>query len=391
MCAALFLVDSDFWCAVPRRKTAWDGAVRRQQQWSQGNRTLNRMDPTRHQRELRGLQSRRSKPTILDVAAAAGVSKSTVSRVIRQDSRVAETTRQAVEQAIRQLGYVPAMSAQLMRAEPAPTIGLLISSIDIPIFAQLNRYLHEGLTELGFHVIQQTVTHSTRESNEAALENLASMPIQGMLVSVGGVESEQHLRFAQRMPLVVVGRPEPTGQLDTVGFDEEAHARLIVDHLIELGHTRIMMQEAPQDRSMGTWMRAEAQKAYAASKGLDFASAITFGMKEQDLIRWVDAVHRDGYTAITGLFDRNAIAVLRATKKLGIDVPGQLSVTGSDGVLEGLDLIGLTTVRKPVETVGRMAARRIVEMIQSDGADSERMRHLVAGELVVGTTTGRVN
>lgn len=349
------------------------------------------MDPIRPPRELHGLQTRRSKPTILDVAAAAGVSKSTVSRVIRQDSRVAKTTRQAVEQAIRQLGYVPAMSAQLMRAKPAPTIGLLISSIDIPIFAQLNRYLHEGLTEHGFHVIQQTVTHSTRESNEAALENLASMPIQGMLVSVGGVESEQHLRFAQRMPLVVVGRPEPTGQLNTVGFDEGAHARLIVDHLVALGHTRIMMQEAPQDRSMGTWMRAEAQKAYAASKGLDFASAITFGMKEHDLIRWVDAVHRDGYTAITGLFDRNAIAVLRAAKKLGIDVPGQLSVTGSDGVLEGLDLIGLTTVRKPVELVGRIAARRIVEMVRSDDAGDECMRHFVAGKLVAGTTTGRAS
>lgn len=334
---------------------------------------------------------RRSRPTIVDVANAAGVSKSTVSRVIQKDPRVADETRQLVEAAITTLGYVPAISAQLMRTAPDPTIGLFISSVDIPIFAQLNRHLHEELTAQGFHVIQQTIVDSTHQSREDAMENLARMPIQGMLVSVGGVESEQHLRFAERLPLVVVGRPEPTGRLNNIGFDEDYHAHLLVDHLAELGHTRIMVQEAPRDRSMGTWVRVQAEKRYARSLGLDVDSAVTYGMGDDELRRWVEDTVDRGFTAISSLFDRKALQVLRVAKEAGIDVPGELSVTGSDGVLDGLDLIGLTTVQKPVEMVGRRAAQRIVEMVQATDGPDTPVRELHRGSLAVRGTTAKVN
>lgn len=335
-------------------------------------------------------KKRRVKPTIIDVATAAGVSKSTVSRVIQKDPRVAEQTREAVQRAIAELGYVPAFSAQLMRAEPAPTIGLFLSSIDIPIFAQLNRHIHEGLTEQGYHVIQQTIVQSSPEKIEDAMENLARMPIQGMVVSVGGAESDQLRRFADRLPLVVMGRPEPTSELNVVGFDETHHARLIIDHLVELGHERIMLQEAPRFRSMGTWARVQAQKEYADSIGLELASENTFGMHGPELQAWVEDTVKRGFTAIGSLFDRKALEVIRAAKNLGLDVPRELSVTGSDGVLDGLDLIGLTTIRKPVEVVGRRSAECIVALVQSPEFPVEPVREQYQGELIAGRTTGPV-
>lgn len=329
------------------------------------------------------------KPTILDVAKVAGVSKSTVSRVIQEDPRVADQTREAVQAAIAELGYVPAFSAQMMRAEPAPTIGLFLSSVEIPLFAQLNRYLHEELAAQGYHVIQNTIVNSSHENREAVMENLARMPIQGMVVSVGGAEPEQLRRFADRLPLVVVGRPDPTRSLNAIGFDEEQHARMLIDHLVALGHERIMMQGAPKDRSMGTWTRAEAQKRYAKSIGLEVCSENVFGMHGTELREWLEKTLDLGFTAITALYDRKALEVLRAANDLGIDVPGDVSVTGSDGVLDGLDLIGLTTIKKPVETVGRRAAKRIVRLVDSPDCISSPLHEYHAGELIVGRTTAR--
>lgn len=330
---------------------------------------------------------KRVKPTIIDVAAAAGVSKSTVSRVLQKDPRVADQTREAVQKAITELGYIPAFSAQLMRSEPAPTIGLFSSSIDIPIFAQLNRYLHEGLTAQGFYVIQQTIVHPSREDTEDVMKNLARMPIQGMVVSVGGADSELLGRFADRLPLVVMGRPEPTGELNAVGFDEAHNARLIIDHLMELGHERIMLQDAPKDRSMGTWSRVQAQKEYAEAKGLHLCCEDTFGMHGSELQAWVERTINRGFTAIVSLFDRKALEVIRAANSLGFNVPEDVSVTGSDGVLDGLDLIGLTTIRKPVDLVGRRSAQSIVALVKSPELPAAPVRELYQGELVVGSTT----
>ena len=330
-----------------------------------------------------------AKPTIVDVAKAAGVSKSTVSRVIQEDTRVADQTRKVVQKAIADLEYVPAFSAQMMRAEPAPTIGLFLSSVEIPVFAQLNRYLHEELFARGYHVIQHTIVDASHDNREAVMENLARMPIQGMIVSVGGVEPDQLQRFADRLPLVVVGRPEPTGELHAIGFDEKQHARMLIDHLVELGHERIMMQDAPKDRSMGTWARVHAQKQYAESIGLEVHSENAFGMHGAELRAWVEKTVERGFTAITSLYDRKALEVLRAATESGIDIPGDVSVTGSDGVLDGLDLIGLTTIKKPVELVGRRAAERIVGLVESPDASFEPLHEHHAGELIARRTTAQ--
>ena len=112
-------------------------------------------------------------------------------------------------------------------------------------------------------------------------------------------------------------------------------------------------------------------------------------MHGTELREWLEKTLDLGFTAITALYDRKALEVLRAANDLGIDVPGDVSVTGSDGVLDGLDLIGLTTIKKPVETVGRRAAKRIVRLVDSPDCISSPLHEYHAGELIVGRTTAR--
>lgn len=307
---------------------------------------------------------------------------------MQNDARVAPSTRTRVLEAIEELGYVPALSAQLMRAEPEPTIGLFVSSVDIPIFGQLNRYLHEELTALGYHVLQETIVSSTRSEQESAMENLVRMPIKGMLVSVGGVEKELHHKFAERVPLLVVGRPEPTHTLHTVGYDEDYHGEILVNHLAELGHRKIMMQDALMNRTMGTWVRVQAQKRRAAELGIEFDATYTSSMNDQQLEQWLLQTVEDGYTAIMTVFDRRLVQLLQASRRVGIRVPEDISMTGSDGVMDGVDLLGFTTVKKPVELVGRSAARRIVELVE-EGEPAAVINEKYRGDLIVGTTAGR--
>lgn len=327
------------------------------------------------------------KPTIVDVAAAAGVSKSTVSRVVQNDAKVAEETRARVLAAIEELGYVPAWSAQLMRGEPLPSIGLFVSSVDIPIFGLLNRYLHEELNSLGYYVLQETIVNSTEQGRESAMENLTRMPIQGLMVSVGGAEAQLHQRFAERLPLVVVGRPEPTGKIHAVEYDEEFHGRILVDHLAELGHTKIAMQDARMSRTMGTWVRVQAQMKRAEELGLEYSATHTFGMSEEELERWLVGVVETGHTAVMSMFDRKMVQIMQIAKRLGIRIPEDISLTGSDGVMDGVDLLGLTTVRKPVELVGRTAARLMVEIVEGP-PPTRPIRESFRGELILGRTAG---
>jgi len=273
-----------------------------------------------------------------------------------------------------------------MRGEPLPSIGLFVSAVDIPIFGLLNRYLHEELHSLGYYVLQETIVNSTVEARESAMENLTRMPIQAIMVSVGGAESQLHRRFADRLPLLVVGRPEPTGELHSVGYDEKYHGRILVDHLAELGHTKIAMQDARMSRTMGTWVRVQAQMKRAEELGIDYTATHTYDMNDEELERWLLDIVESGHTAVMAMFDRKMIQIMEVAKRVGIRIPEDLSLTGSDGVMDGLELLGLTTIRKPVELVGRTAARLMVDIVEGPppvGPIRENFR----GELVVGITT----
>ncbi|MDH2456223.1 LacI family DNA-binding transcriptional regulator [Corynebacterium bovis] len=334
------------------------------------------------------------RPTITDVAAAAGVSTSTVSRVLRGDGRVADATRTRVTEVVRDLGYVPTAAARSMRGGSLRTgggesLGLLIRNIDSPYYARLNLLLQKRLRARGFHVVQETVVGPHPVSEEELLANIASLRVRGILVASGSVPSPVLVEWSSRVPLVVVARPEPSPGLHCIANDEPANGRALAGHLHSLGHRRIVVEVVDPAHSLGSHVRSAALVARARELGVEVTEYdVTAGHDVDDLVDRV--VRGTGATAVACLHDRLLLAVWRGLRARGLSVPGDVSLTGSDGLTDGVDLLGLTTVRQPVERIAELAGDLVVDLVGGGGPDPADgpVRRTVPGWLLTGTTAG---
>lgn len=334
------------------------------------------------------LQRPPRRPTILEVAATAGVSKSTVSRVINGDTAVSLAAKDAVEHAIASLGYTPSFAARQLRRSSVRSVGLFSSAIDTPIFAALNMYLQEVLRPGGFHVVQETIVGRAPHVHREHLENLIRLGVEGLITAVGALSSELIAEYHRRLPLIVMGRPEANVAVHNIAFDEDGHGRLSIDHLYRLGHRRIIVQTKRPEESMGSFVRSTAAIRYAREHGMRVIAAPPQRIFTDP--SWLAAQVRSGVTAALCAFDRWALDTWRAALAAGLRVPDDLSLVGADGMLDGIDLLGLTTIRKPVEVVARRTAEVMTGLL-TQGAPAAPVRESHRGILLIGNTTAAVS
>ncbi|AKK11635.1 LacI family DNA-binding transcriptional regulator [Corynebacterium uterequi] len=322
--------------------------------------------------------------TIIDVARLAGVSKSTVSRVIRDQEKVAPLTREKVLAAARELHYTPDQWARRLRQGPAPSIGLVISTVDIPIFAKLNRYLHEKLRDRGYHVVQEMVLEYDESLIRSQIDNVQGLHASGIILAVGSMPDELLLTYSSRVPLLYLGAPTPELPIENIAWDSKSDGRLIVDHLYEMGHRHIVIQTEQKSHSRGTWARTTA--AYVHSQTLGMTASLVDVFDIDDVDTHVRSVLRQGATAVVCAYDSWLFETWRAAKRCGLRVPEDLSLVGSDGVADGLDLLGATTVRHPVDQLATLAANRIVELVENPDLRRGPAQQLyLPGELLEGS------
>lgn len=325
------------------------------------------------------------RPTILDVARAAGVSKSTVSRVIQKDPRVSDQADRAVREAMRELNYVPIAAAQDLRMPDTNSIGLLLRNVDTPIYAQLNYHLHKYFRSHGYAVVQETAVGKHPVDEETSqLAHIRGLRVSGIVVASGTIPSEALAWHASQVPLIVVGRPETDQSLHNVAYDQHANGRLIIEHLYERGHRSIVIQTISPQASLGSATRAAAAVERASELGMDVTEFdVTGGVDYEDLI---NRVIRVGHaSAVCCLYDRLALSLWTQFEANGLRVPEDISVIGSDGVMDGLNFIGLSTLRQPVERVSELTAEAMMAFIRS-GEPDEPLRHLLPGWILPGRT-----
>jgi DNA-binding LacI/PurR family transcriptional regulator len=325
---------------------------------------------------------RPSRPTIYDVAAAAGVSKSLVSLVLRGSPRVSDASRAAVERAIAELDYRPNKAASDLAAAKTGHIGVLIDDYANPWFVDLLRGLGEVLGGAGYRV--SVVDSTTLPHAEDPVEGLLSMRVDGIVVArdVPGA-----LLGRTAPPLVIAGtRANSPMGIDAVANDDTLGARLATEHLLDLGHRTIAhlavaggAGEAREASFLATTRRAGVRgvitpRRDSASEHAGFEDAMT-----------VLAAHPD-ITAIFAANDMMAIGALGAALELGLDVPGRLSVVGYDNTeLARTRLINLTTVDDVSYDVGVQTARLLLARMAGD--DPVEVHRTLEPALVVRGTT----
>src|ERR1700757_3135883 len=180
--------------------------------------------------------------TIHDVATDAGVSAMTVSRVINDSPRVSADTRRRVQASVAKLGYVPNRLARGLPQRKTGAFGVIVPDVANPFFTLIVRGVEQVAWRAGYHVILCD-TEGDLEKERGYLEDMVSFQVEGVLIAPAGNDSRPNMRLLTRngVPFVLIDRSIDGFEADLVQGDSVGGARILVEHLIDLGHRRIGM------------------------------------------------------------------------------------------------------------------------------------------------------
>ena len=321
-----------------------------------------------------------SKPTIRDVAARAGVSKSLVSLVLQASGNVSESRRRAVLAAMDELGYRPNKLARGLSMPRTGTVGVLLNDLRNPWFVELLEGLTASLHAAGVSPVLAD-SYTDHRVGRRSVEALLEQRIDGLVVVGTTTESAGIETAAAAVPVVLAGTRDPAMPgVDVVVNDDEAGARKATGHLLALGHRRIAHLQGPGE--IGRLRRAGYQHAMAAA-GLE-SWVVQGGMSEESghaaANRLLSARNRP--TAIFAFNDIACIGALSAAAENNLAVPGDVSLVGYDNTyLSRIRFLSLTSVDNGNLAVGVQAGKFILERLGSP--DLPGRLHLVSSELHV--------
>jgi DNA-binding LacI/PurR family transcriptional regulator len=308
-------------------------------------------------------------PTIRDVAARAGVSKSLVSLVLRGAEGVRPDKREAVRAAVEELGYRPNAAARSLSERRTRTVGVLLNDMRNPWFVDLLDGLNSRLYDSGLRMLLAD-GHLNRRLGEDLTNTFTELRVDG-LIAVGTLQDPGVLlTAADRVPTVVAGTREPAmPAVDIVANDDEHGARLATEHLIGLGH-RDIAHIAGQG-AVGV-LRRRSFETTMQEHGLAGTAMVEQGDLTEEggyraTVRLLSRPRRP--TAIFAVNDMTCVGALSAAEESGLVVPRDLSLVGYDNTyLSQLRHLWLTTVDNASREVGRRAAQRLLDRI----ADPDR-------------------
>jgi DNA-binding LacI/PurR family transcriptional regulator len=287
------------------------------------------------------------------VAAAAGVSITTVSRVFNRPERVASDTRERVLQASRQLGFTPNASARTLRTNKSRILGVLLPTLLNPVFAECLDGIAEAADAAGYAIVP-LVTDYDRPREAAAIERLLARDVDGLILTVANPGRSQSLaRLQQAGTPYVLAYNRHTAH-PCVSVDSEAAFTAVVGWLVSLGHRRIAMASGTLAASDRARQRHRGFQAGLRQAGLPPGELIEMPFMQTAVDRISARLARtDRPTALVCSNDLLAVRCIRAARLAGLEVPRELSVVGIDGIAIGEDLTPrLSTVVQPNRQIG---------------------------------------
>jgi len=319
------------------------------------------------------------KVTIRDIVRATGYSTATVSRVLNHTNQFySSETREKIEQAAKELGYVPNMYAKVLKTRITNNIALLVPQMS-SFYAELFSGLQATANTSGYSVSIYSANNQN-EQEELNIRNISSLPCDGIVIASGFLNPEhlQTLR-ATNLPLISVEYILGTNDIPFIGIPDREAAAKAIGHLLDLGHRKIACFTAPmqysvlKERYVG-YLSAFEMRGIEPDLSLVFSDRlfeITGDVRQYHAIKEVLTTH--AFTAAMSFSDDTASMVLRAAHDLGITVPHDLSVIGfDDSTLSAYLVPSLTTVRQDAYALGCGAAEMILELI-STGQTSTRL------------------
>ncbi len=314
----------------------------------------------------RAAQRNEDKVTLEMVASAAGVSPSTVSRILNGTAVVSDDKRKAVDTAIARLGFAPNPAARALAGGRSLSVGVVTQTIDSPFYARALRGIEDRLSLAGYSPLFVSGQWST--SHEArSIDMLRSRRVDGIILLTGRLSDAALSATAQHLPVVVTGRKLQAPGLYSLCFDNFEGARLATHHLLSLGHKRIAFISGDM-RHLDAKERQRGYRAAMRAAGLPHDEALvlpgdfTEASGQSAVERLLDS--RAPFTAIFAANDQMALGAGLALYRRKLRVPEDVSLVGFDDLATSVySTPPLSTVHHPVQEMGQLAAEAMLSLL----------------------------
>ncbi|MCY0879971.1 MAG: LacI family DNA-binding transcriptional regulator [Firmicutes bacterium] len=332
--------------------------------------------------------------TLADVAKRAGVSPSTVSRVVNQNGYVSEEVAERVRRAVEELDYRPNVIARSFRSKTTMTIGVVVSEITNPYFMEALRGIEEVLSPEGYLMLIASSSSVVEKELQYCME-FDRRRVDGIiLASAGSSAGDLNNVFRGRSPVVLIDRIVEGAEFDCVLDDNDEGVRMLVDYLIGEGHRKFGIISGPTRITAGKERTAAFEKhlaRYGCSvppewKWIGDAFSVEYGQAAGEVIATLPVRPSTVFCANNVL----TTGLLLAFQRHGVKVPDDVSVV-SYGALENGELFSttITQIEQPARETGRVAAARLLQRMRHKDLPFEVVR--MPPRLVIGRSVRALN
>lgn len=316
---------------------------------------------------------KKSAVTIHDVAAAAGVSVSTVSRVLNNKDDVAAETYDEVQRVIAELGYASSLAARSMRSRTTNAIGLIVAELNEPFTIEVMKGVDRAITDFGYDLLIYTSGHHAIGSGSAWERDYVAR-LNGSLTDGIIIVTPTTTNLPLTFPLVTVDPPVEDGSLPAVITTNREGALSVMEYLIDLGHHRIGFIGGRSD------LQSAIRRRRGYEDGLQRAGLPVI----PELIQNGDYTRKTGYDCAKKLFslpdppsaifaanDESALGAMEAAFETGRRIPADLSIIGFDNIPQTAHTTPpLTTVAQFIDQMGYTATKMLIDLIQNKSLEN---------------------
>lgn len=307
--------------------------------------------------------------TSRDVARLAGVSQPTVSRALRDGSKISEDTKKRVRDAARALGYSPNAIGRALAVGHSHRVGLILTDLENQFYPHVIAPIHHQLEQLGYELVLLTET----SENSPIVDRVVANGLCAVILATTTVDSALPVRLSDRgVPFLYFNRTTPAVASDSVTVDPEPGMRELLEEIASLGHRRIGAVFGPHNTSTGE-ERESTLRMLLEQERLELRTAHTvhgpFDVESGSSGARSILSQDDRPTVIVCANDVVAIGALNAASELGLSVPEDVSIVGFDDLpMARWAFVWLSTIAYDLNAMSREAARLVVARVENDPA-----------------------
>lgn len=334
--------------------------------------------------------------SIQDIAQAAGVSHTTVSRALRHSPLISAEVREQIQKLAEEMGYIPNAVAQSLRGQRTGTIGLVVTTIADPFVGRVVRGVEE-IAQRDHLSIFLSISNNDPDREIEVIKTFHRRRVDGIIVAASRLTEQHEKRLADvRVPTILINHQAEAGpeHLHSVSIDDASGACTAVEYLLAQGHRAVGYLGAGS-RPRSNRVRLTSYRAAMAAAGItlqegwlqvappehrDHAEDVTDGQ------RLLPALIEAGVTAVFCYNDSLAVGALLACRAMGISVPEQLSIVGFDDIdLAQFVTPPLTTIHQPRLRLGQIAMEMVLDLLSNRPVED----HVLPTHLVLRRSAGR--